>query len=980
MTLTAARVSLRPNLHSLCLLGLLGAMLFVGGVQDNSAAYLLAFLTAMLALLSALRARENLRGLQLAASALGGRAAQLHLRASTQSGAHGIELCNPRDPTAGWIFLDHIEAATQQSLPWGTLGAGRHLLIRSHYPLGLFTAQCHLRLPIEATQLPPAAGGLALPEPEGNEQQEEQGRHGASSQSNSGDDFAGLRPWQSGESPRRIFWRAHARGRPLLVKQWQQPSSPLVVLHWNHLPGSAQQRVAQLLQWIGQLRQRQWRWRLELPDQTLGPDEGAHFEGQCRLAMGRLLEQSNGTEDKPQRRQILPTGHEYQSRLPRGPLALLCGVLLACGLLLQEILPLATTALFALCCCWRLLGPQPTPPTSLRRRLVHWPSLLTLIVGAGVLQWSTGKLLSLESGIAILMVLLGSKLLESRSAHDFQVLAMVGWFLCLCGLLSNQTLTRSLCILSFFTLIAACMNRFRRHAPGAWQPLRTTAILIAQAMVLAGLVYFAFPRGSLAFLSRMGVERRTISGINEELKPGSISELVQSHEVAFRSEFPTLDEPPPAESRYWRCVVLWHCEDGLSWQRRPPTLTSAAQSEVRRPPQASSTVTQTIQLLPTGQGWLPSMDRPLAGQINQRPLPLSPDDCLRAMGPVETVFNYQTTSLTSQRFSAISAEERLAALQLPPQISAQTRQLAASWRRDQEPPQQWISRAIAHLQSKGFTYSLDPGLYDSKRALDEFLFERRKGFCEHYAASFATLMRATGIPARVVIGYMGGEWSQRGGYMIVRQSDAHSWVEVWLAEVGWVRVDPTIALVPGRMTQDLQSLLAQSDDAWLNLGDRLWQQHFQQARLWWDQLEYNWYSRVISFDEEAQYGWLRSLGLERWQGWGALALAAALVTALLLPLLWLWRRPAIATDPLAAAWLNFCDRLASQGLPPRGISEAAGSYARRLAQISDQPSMRALCAVIEEYSALRYGHAGSPLLRRAWMAKVRRWPKSLPHA
>lgn len=973
MAKPAIRVSLRPNLHSLSLLGLLGAMLFVGGVQDNSAAYLLAFLTAMLALLSALRARENLRGIGISATALGSPRARLQLQSLTRNGAYGIEIRHPTDPGLGWTFVDAID-------PGGSASAAllaqhhRSLLLQSHFPLGLVTARRIVQLPTQTQELPEPAGSLPLPEPLNGDLTTAARAAGLSQGSAGGDDFAGLRLWQPGESRRRIAWRNVAKGLPLMVKQWQQPSNPQISLQWDQTRGEDAARVAQLRAWMAEACRRNLRWELGLPNEHLGPDQGEGFQQTCDAALQRLLGQSRASDTpRPRQRHLLPTGHEHQASLATRPLMLLCAVLFCCGLLLQEILPLPTTVLFALCCVWRLGRPQ-APASTLRGRLVHWPSLLALVVGAIILELSTGKLLSLQSGIAILMVLLGAKLLESRTAHDFQVLALVGWFLCLCGLLPNQTLNRSLCILLAFTLIAVCMNRFRRHARGMKQPLRLAAILVTQAMTLASVIYFTFPRGSLAFLSRLGVERRTLSGINEELRPGEISELVQSREVAFRAEFPELQEPPAPESRYWRCVVLWHCEDGLNWQRRSPSLVSTQPKSDSPNGATPIAVSQWIQLLPTGQSWLPALDQATGGSHNERNLTLNDENCLRATGPVETVLKFKATSILSQRLTELTEAQRKAALQLPASLPQSIRDLTKPWTSDNPTPQECVRRAVTHLQRQGFKYSLEPGLYDPGRALEQFLLERREGFCEHYAASFATLMRACGIPSRVVIGYMGGEWSQRGGYMIIRQSDAHAWVELWIRDLGWVRVDPTIALVPGRMTLDLQTLLADNQDHWMGLSDRFWQRYFQQASLWWDQLEYDWYSRVISFDEESQYRWLRTLGLQNLQGPALLLLAAFAILILLGLLVWRWRRLARPKDAMVAAWLRLCSKVAAKGMPARRPHEAAQTYAQRLAPaLHGSHKGETLLRLIEDYSRLRYGPPCGGHERREWVRRARAW-------
>ncbi|RTK99023.1 MAG: transglutaminase domain-containing protein, partial [Neisseriaceae bacterium] len=150
------------------------------------------------------------------------------------------------------------------------------------------------------------------------------------------------------------------------------------------------------------------------------------------------------------------------------------------------------------------------------------------------------------------------------------------------------------------------------------------------------------------------------------------------------------------------------------------------------------------------------------------------------------------------------------ALRLPSGYNPRARQLAQQWRTNSRTPGEVVDHALRYFNRQQFFYTLQPPLLGSD-SVDDFLFNSRRGFCEHYASSFVFLMRAAGVPARVVTGYMGGELNPVGGYLIVRQSDAHAWAEVWLGNAGWQRVDPTAAVAPARVQQDLASALPISD-------------------------------------------------------------------------------------------------------------------------------------------------------------------------
>ena len=235
------------------------------------------------------------------------------------------------------------------------------------------------------------------------------------------------------------------------------------------------------------------------------------------------------------------------------------------------------------------------------------------------------------------------------------------------------------------------------------------------------------------------------------------------------------------------------------------------------------------------------------------------NDMIVSDEPVNSLYRMEVISRLTQDSSDISESQRMAAMSLPRDLSPKVRELAKSFQKGSTSEVATANAAIDHLRALGFRYTLEPGVYEGPGALDDFLFDRRVGFCEHFSASFATLMRAAGIPSRIVIGYMGGEWSNRGGYMIVRQSHAHAWTELWLEGTGWTRVDPTAALVPARMSLDPRTLLASMEEQERQRSSFIWQSS-QAIRLWWDDIEYRWYNTVISFDEEAQIAWLNWLG------------------------------------------------------------------------------------------------------------------------
>lgn len=947
-----AAVRVRWNLHTISLTGIVLAMGYAGAVQNNGAAYLLCFLTAVLAAMSWLRARQNLRGLQVnlrqVASGQAGGLMKLPLDFQTTQAESvwAVEVLVAGE-SGRWSFIEQISNGQNVRLalpikaPEAGADASLRLRVRSSYPLGLFSAEREIVLTNTRRIHPRPEGTLPLPEPDRSLGAESVaaiqtgGRPGRE-----GDDFAGVREWQPGDSLRHVDWRAVARGRPLMVKQWASGAGSAVTLDWSSLPLAENEKGGQIARWIEECEASGVPYALRLLGVEIPVNLGPPHARQCLDALA-AQSASLDTLDSQQKSKRLPPGHEHSVHLPRGPLMAMCGMLMLVALPLLDFASAFIPVLLACCIAWRLL---------LKRPLAVWIPMLVLILGAVMIQLIQGQLISMEGGIAVLVVLLGAKLLESRTPHDFQVLGMVGWFLCLCSLLAEQSLSRSLWTLAVFAGIAVCMVRFRRGSPGFMPALRLTGTMLGQALPVAVVVFFIFPRGSLEFLARFGTQRTHLTGISNSLEPGRISKIAMNDEVAFRVEFPT-SEPPPNESRYWRCLVLWDC-NGLSWERGPrlsgsPKLRLAQRDDVK----------QIISLEPHGQQWLPSLDLPVRA-IGERGTML-PDlnDMIVSDEPVNSLYRMEVISRLTQDSSDISESQRMAAMSLPRDLSPRVRELANSFQKGSTSDVATAQAAIEHLRALGFRYTLEPGVYEGPGALDDFLFERRVGFCEHFSASFATLMRAAGIPSRIVIGYMGGEWSTRGGYMIVRQSHAHAWTELWLEGTGWTRVDPTAALVPARMSLDPRTLLASMEEQERQRSSFIWQSS-QAIRLWWDDIEYRWYNTVISFDEEAQIAWLNWLGLGQIRGRELLLLSIGFIVLTLAALGYWLSRPARSADPWVRAWQSLGQKLAKLGVPPRQVHEGPLDFAKRAA--AQRPALAGeIQRLAQIYVEARYGHSGA---------------------
>jgi hypothetical protein len=339
-------------------------------------------------------------------------------------------------------------------------------------------------------------------------------------------------------------------------------------------------------------------------------------------------------------------------------------------------------------------------------------------------------------------------------------------------------------------------------------------------------------------------------------------------------------------------------------------------------------------------------------------------------------FHYEIVSRPDNRESSLPGDQRLEALRLPAHIAPRVRALVESWKTGHAGPEEIIEAARRYFRHEHFVYTLQPGAYAGAGDLEEFLFERRQGFCEHYAAAFATLMRVAGLPSRVVIGYHGGELNRLGNYVIVRQSDAHAWAEVWLPDSGWLRVDPTEVIAPDRISSGLASYLqtrgeggeqTSPTDSDTAIG---WRDLMREVSLGWDSLNYQWELRVLNFDQDDQHAFFAQLGLdERWPeiaGW-TIALTLALLGALSL---WLRRPGRVPRDDASGAWADFCRKLAAAGVP-RMPWEGPLHFGERAAGVLEN-HRAAILGVADLYARLRY--AATPPHPRELRLAVRALP------
>ena len=584
-------------------------------------------------------------------------------------------------------------------------------------------------------------------------------------------------------------------------------------------------------------------------------------------------------------------------------------------------IPIWCNLLAATVLAWRgalaLLG-KPLPS----RWWLLW--LLALAIGGTLFTYKT--LLGRDAGVTLLVVLLTLKTLELRAKRDAFVVFFLGFFCMLSNFFYSQSLlTAFSMVLGLLGLLTILVNA---HMPVGKPPLMEAA-KTAGSMALFGapimvVLFLLFPRLSPLW-GLPGDALTGRSGLSANMQVGTIAKLALDDSVTMRIKF---EGPAPTQQDlYFRGPVLSDF-DGREW--RPPT--ARFSSPYALPPNlevSGAPIAYEVTLEPTNRPWLFVMEA-----ASQNPsLPgfasvMQNDLQWLVNRPITDLVRYKAQSHASFRHGPLQAVSGLREfVELPPGFNPRTLALAAELRRDPRYAKagsaELAQAVMARLRSGGYTYTLEPGVFGQNTA-DEFWFDRKAGFCEHIASSFVILMRALDVPARIVTGYQGGELNSVGGFWVVRQSDAHAWAEIWHEGRGWVRIDPTSAVAPGRIGA-FQRLAAPQGVVAKTLGN-LSPGFTAQVRATWEAINNAWNQRVLNYTQGKQLDLLKSVGFDSpsWQDLSFVLLGIVVLTSLIGAAWTLWDRT--QHDP----WLRLLTR-ARKRLSKAGIESTSATSPRQLA-------------------------------------------------
>lgn len=583
-------------------------------------------------------------------------------------------------------------------------------------------------------------------------------------------------------------------------------------------------------------------------------------------------------------------------------------------------------------------------------RWLRW--LLLLLIAIGVLS-SYGTFLGREAGLAFLTAAVGLKILEIRTLRDYLITVFLTYFLLLGAFLYSQSM-----FIAFYGVAVALLTTASLALLNNAQGLRPRAVWrLMGRMVIFGLpiclvMYMFFPRiqGSLWALPKDAFGNRT--GMTDEVHPGSLTSLSTNTTAAFRVEF--AGRPPEPEDRYWRVHVLSDNHDG-GWRRSTiRAFDGAGPGDFKG---EGPTISYTVTLEPHNEHWLPALDWPL-----QAPEVGEPRNgyLVRADRRVNRVIRYPLASRLIAGTAPLNILEKRNNLRMEREPPERVRALIGQWR--DLSPADTVGAALRYFREQPFRYTLSPPPLPTGR-IEEFIFDTRAGYCEHYASAFVSLMRWAGVPARLIAGYQGGQWNNSGDYLTVYQSDAHAWAEVWLPGRGWTRADPTAAVAPERIELGAEAVrrlveqgiqpgqLSRSEIS--RLMDRSWlQQQVLQAQWAWDNLNYVWNVWVMGYGPEVQREFMRWLGFDTPSWRSMISTLAAGVAILLLAAGIAVTQQHVREDPVVRLYRRALQKVARSG-PAKSPDEGPRDFQLRLEREAPELARR-LKPVTEMYIALRY--------------------------
>jgi len=509
-------------------------------------------------------------------------------------------------------------------------------------------------------------------------------------------------------------------------------------------------------------------------------------------------------------------------------------------------------AIIGLCLCWRTLGfikPSQKP---------HHIIILLLACSGCFAIAITGKQLGvLLSMLHLLCFAYALKSLELNSRKDFYQIILLGIFILASVLIFYQSLLISIFVFCLLVLNLSILLTYFFPTKNFQKPFIQTTKVVFQSIPLAVILFIFFPR--LAPFWQVPSSKSSQTGLSESVTPGAIANLARSSDLAFRVKFFT--DIPQYNQLYWRALVMDEF-DGRTWKQsnnRHLIKTETSDSITGDIPMLTGEKTHyQLMVEPSYQHWLFSLavvdpSNMVGNLINIIPLP---NYTVRSSKPISQTSSYEINSYTDSLLNgSLSNNERLKNLHIPKDSNPKLQAKALKMKEFYPDETQRAQAILDTIREQNFYYTLTPPLISGDE-LDQFFYQSRKGFCVHYASVFTFLMRASGTPARLVTGYLGGEYNKQSGHLSIYQYDAHAWSEIWVNDKGWVRVDPTAAVNPERVEKGLSDTIQQEglfNNDLLSLHRYKHLAWINSLRLQLDALDYQWAHLVLGYSSKKQY-------------------------------------------------------------------------------------------------------------------------------
>jgi protein-glutamine gamma-glutamyltransferase len=590
---------------------------------------------------------------------------------------------------------------------------------------------------------------------------------------------------------------------------------------------------------------------------------------------------------------------------------------------------------------WRFVG------IWMPERLPSFPWIIFLIVcGMAIIYSQHRGFMGRDGGTSLFVIALGLKLMEIKTERDLYLINYLAFIVAASQFLYEQSILMAAYILFVCCVLLATLVYINSYVAQTGVALKKAAVIVAQAIPMAIVVFILFPRVEAPRWLLFNDEHQAKMGLSDSMEPGSIADLGMSDELVFRVKF--TGSIPPSKQRYWRGPVLtrtdgkkWTQANDLSYQKYLDKLTYSG-----KPYQ------YTLLMEPQEKNWVFALDMPadFPNQLRQ-----NANYQLLASDDLRKRTEFKLTSYPAYNTGYLTKTEDKDARQLPGEPSNNIKNLVSKLRGFESEPEVFINQLLNHFRQEDFHYTLTPPLMEDN-PIETFLFETRYGFCSHYASAFVYLMRVANIPARVVTGYQGGEFNAVGNFLEIKQADAHAWAEVWLDKKGWVRVDPTAAIAPERIEKNIDisrlapggliSYATPSENAKAAFN------MLKQVRQLWSNVDYNWQRWVINYNNANQASFLSSFGIADFKTMVYWMMSIVGIITAILSLLLLYKRPK-PKDRTLIIYNKFLKKIAREGFD-KHTSEGARDFAERI-----KPKLPMQAGGIEQITAAfidqRYG-------------------------